>query len=101
MSKFKPRDYRVRVCDDGAVFIEYLKGMASGYIEYNNSHDGYLYDEYDNCSYGHIEEYLKLNTNDKIINDKVMNLCNNIATQLIELNDILNDIENKNEENGE
>ncbi len=80
MQKSRPRDYQVRVWDD-AVFINHHKDD----IEYNNAHDEW-------------DKYLKINTSDEDTREKVMNLCDSIATQLIELNNILNDIA---EENGE
>lgn len=80
MSMSEPRDYQVRVWDD-AVFINHRLDD----IEYNNAHDEW-------------EEYIKINTSNEATCKKAMNLCNSIASQLIELNDILNDIA---EENGD
>ena len=76
----RPRDYEVRVWGD-AVFIQHRNND----IEYNNAHDEW-------------DEYLKINANDEATYENVTSLCNSISTQLIELNNILNDI---NEENGE
>lgn len=76
----RPRDYKVRAWDD-AVFIQHHNDD----IDYSNAHDEW-------------NEYLKINTNDETTYEKVMNLCNGIASQIVELNNILNDI---NKENGE
>lgn len=80
MSEFKFRDYDVRVWDED-VFI--------------NSHDVIDY------ASGSIDRGLQINTHNEAARDKVMNLCNNITSQFIELNYILDDIGKDNEENGE